>query len=95
MNSSAGFSTPQFDSTVVTPTEQNPAIGAPVKSIDRAAVSFERLCMGQTFNQTCICLELIPQSCVLMAIHRSQGLWYVALHTCAHPVLLTDQVQAT
>ena len=48
--SSARFSIPQLDSAVVTAAEQDLAIGAPVKSIDRAAVSFERLCMGQTFD---------------------------------------------
>ena len=33
-HSPAAFSTPQLDSTVITPAEQGVAIGAPVKSVD-------------------------------------------------------------
>lgn len=71
--SPASFRTPQLDSTVVTPTEQDLAIGAPVKAADRAAVSFERLCMGEPFHQTCVGLELVLQSCRLTALYRIQG----------------------
>lgn len=75
MYSPASFGTPQLDSTVVTPAEQDLAIGAPVKAADRAAVSIERLCMGEPFHQTCICLELMLESCRLMASHRIQDFW--------------------